>query len=1197
MTNKFMKENQHEQHGGNILPCFRQIIRIMRLILFFIVVNSSMIFSALSYSQNTKLSVNLKNATVKEVIKAIENQSDILFFYREGQIDLNRRVSIHSDAKQLKEILDEIFNGTDNIYIISDRQVVIGRAPRRELKAQLTALQKDIKTIIEQPQQKEITGLVTDSSGEPLPGVTIVVKGTTKGTITDTDGRYSLRDVPGNATLVFSFVGMKNQELPVSGKAVINIVMEEESIGLNEVLVVGYGEMRRKDLTGSVSSLDPNEIESTKYSSIDKLMQGRVAGVSVSSTTSTPGAAVSVIIRGANSFRGDNQPLYVIDNVPIASTTQDAATAFGSDDLQIAQNPLLSIDPQDIESVEILKDASATAIYGSRGANGVVLITTKKGKEGAARISFTSNLTVSQSVNLHHMLGLKDYASYQNAQENSLAATQYFFAGDEVRYVYSGKGESYDANNPNTYFVLEEHNWQDEVYRSAFSQNYGLNVSGGDPTLKYFLSAGYKDIRGLVSTTGMKQGNVRLNLLIKLTRRLDINVIAGSSVRTNDMMQGGDLLKGGASGSITRAAIDAAPHIIPADETTEIGQRITVYSWLDDYDDLTKDKNFNGSADIHYKLSDAISYNLRMGGNMRFMNRARWYGLETFKGNNENGSLGISDLTASNYTIENLLNFNKKFNRVFRLNSVIGATYDDYNSLNKLYYGKDFDIYILRTKGMQLANNAVVETPAQKDYQLASFLGRGNMVFFDGRYIATVNFRADGSSKFQKKKWGYFPSLALAWGMQEEKFIQNLAIVDQLKLRAGWGITGNQGISPYSTINDYTISGNTYANEMGEKELAASLSRLANTDLTWETTEAWNAGMDFSLFKNRLSGSLDVYKKITKDLLIEKEIPGSAGFSSIVVNQGKLQNRGVELVLSGDLIRTKKIDWEVSGNISFNKGKVLDIGLPKSEWGIHTLKAFSGSQLGQSYYQEAPNIFAEGFEPALFWGYKTDGIVQDKSDLAYTDAEGNTGYTTYSIISGGNDPQPGDVKFVDLNHDGVVNDLDKTFIGNPNPDFTYGFQTNFSYGGFILSVQFTGVHGNNVLNANRYTEFQPGIGTTNIRQEVYDHAWTAENKSNLYPSVTSQRFGSISDLIIEDGSYLRCSDVSLSYDIPMRFTHKLSLSKINLFISGQNLFIITHYKGYDPDVNSFAFDGLRQGIDWNGFPSARAFSFGFNVTF
>ena len=1047
-------------------------------------------------------------------------------------------------------------------------------------------------------QQAEVTvkGVVQDEGHLPLPGTTIIIKGSTKGATSDFDGFFSIKAAIGDV-LQISFLGFKTKEIPVIREASnLIVILEGDAQGLDEIIIVGYGSVRKKDLTGSVSSLKLKDEAAMQATSVDHLMQGKIAGLSVLSGSEGPGSSNSITIRGASSLRGDNQPLFVIDNIPINSTAEVTANPFGNGggDVQIAQNPLTSLNPQDIESIEVLKDASATAIYGSRGANGVIIITTKKGKAGKVKVTFNSNITITEATREHKMLGLLDYAKHQRSKFATDDEQKYFIQGNEVRGVFDGDGANYDPNNPNTYFVLQNQNWQDQIYRTGISKNYGLTISGGSEKTRYYLSAGYKGLEGLVKQTGLKQGNLRLNLNSKINDKLTTNIVLSASARSNDMMQGADLLKGTSSGSITRAAIDRAPHDNLPGEVDDFENRTTIFSWLNDYDDLTRVNNFSGSANIRYKISHVFTYSGRVGVNYMDLNRSRWFGLQLFKGANDNGSLGIVDLKRQNYSIENLINFNKKISKNFSFNGVIGSTYDDYNTTNKLYSGVDFDIHDLRTKGLHLANNATISTPVQNDNQILSYLGRINLNLFKGKYLTTFSYRADGSSKFtDKNKWGYFPSAALAWKLNEESFLMNVKQIDQIKLRFGWGKTGNQSISPYSTINDFALTSNTYADSEGNQSLAASLQRIANQDLVWETTEAINAGINFSLFGDRISGDIDVYRKTTKDLLINQKIPPSTGFGSIVVNQGSLENKGLEISLNAHVIDKKDFSFNVSGNIAFNRGEVLDIGIPESEWGIHTLKAFTGDNLGQSYFVDPANIYAVGYAPALFWGYESDGIIKDPSDLEYIDENGDTQQTTSTISS----TEVGNYKFVDQNGDGVVNPEDLTFLGDPNPDFTYGFQLDFSYKQWSLSTSFNGVQGIDKLNANRYSEFHTGVGGQNIRQEAFDNIWSPTNPSGIYPAATSQRVQKITDILIEDASFLRLSDITWSYQLPTSITKKLGIEKLNLFVTGKNLFVITNYSGYDPEVSSLRTRGLRQGVDWSGFPRAKAYTFGFNVNF
>lgn len=1025
-------------------------------------------------------------------------------------------------------------------------------------------------------QSRIVKGTVLDDLKLGMPGVNVVVKGTTTGTITDFDGNYSI-SVPGDkAVLVYSFMGYVPQEIQVGNKNQINVTLKEDSKQLDEVVVVGYGEVRKKDLTGAVAQLKPSDSESQIFTSVDNILQGKIAGVSINSSGSTPGGAVSVQIRGANSLRGDNQPLYVIDNIPMASTAEGAANGVG--DFQAAQNPLTSLNPQDIESIEVLKDASATAIYGARGANGVILITTKKGKKGKTNISVNANLSIAKATRLPELLGLYDYANYRNEQ-NAGTYQQYYFQGDQVHY--STAGEKYDPLDPTSYHILGDVNWLDKIFRQSFSQNYNVSINGGGEKTTYFFSAGFKDIEGLVKKTGLQQGDMRLNLTTQLNDRLKVNLNLNGSIKQNDMMSGGDT-KGGASGSILRNAIDASPHDKIIDANTLPEDRSTALSWIEDYDDKTLSKVFRASLSLNWKINKNFSYELRTGGNIRDEERKRWFGLQLFRGMNDNGVLGLSDINSNNYSVENLLNFNKKFGRILNFSGVVAANYEDYNFVNRTTNAKNFENHILRTNGLSFAKNVTMPTPIQRDYQLGSYLARTNFSFLQGRYLLTASFRADGSSKFSKgHQWGYFPSASAAWRMEEESFLSDVEVLDQLKIRAGWGVTGNQGIDSYQTISGYS-SVLDYANIDSDRLLAMGITSIPNPYLKWETTESWNVGVDFAFFNQRLMGTFDTYVKTTKDLLIEMPLPLSTGFNSFTVNQGSIQNKGLELSLTGVVLKEKNYGLTVSGNFGINRSVVKTLGLPETQLGNHNLTGYLGRTVGDRF--GPVNIFAVNQAPGMFWGYKTDGIIQNEAEVAHMNyVKGNK--------------TPGNVKFVDVNGDNVIDDKDMTFIGNPNPDFSYGFQISFNYKSLTFTSSFNGVFGNQIYNTNNYYDQNPRRTNNNIRKEVYENAWRGEGTSNIYTSPTSKAADVSMDRYIEDGSFFRCNDMTVAYSLPSKWISKVLLQRANVFVSAKNLFLITKYSGFDPEVNSFPNDGLRLGVDLNSFPNPREFVFGVNLTF
>lgn len=895
-------------------------------------------------------------------------------------------------------------------------------------------------------QNITIKGNVSDGK-ESLMGVTVQVKGTSKATATDLDGNYTISVPDKKAVLVFSYIGYEKQEVAVGNRTEVNVKMSDNAQLLDEVVVVGYGSVKKSDVTGAIASIRPDERDASTSLSLDNLLQGKVAGLVVGTTSATPGAASSITIRGASSLRGDNQPLYVIDNIPQASTGEFAASAFGDDDYQTAADPLSSLNPSDIESIEILKDASATAIYGSRGANGVILITTKKGKTGKPRVTVNANFTVANATRLYDMLNLSDYADYRNAQSGP-DDRQFFKEGNEVRYIFSGG--KYDAEDPESYRVLLERDWQREIYRTAFSQNYSVSVNGGSEKVRYFVSAAFKNINGIVKQTGLQQGDLRANLSMDLSKRVSVDLSLSGSIKKNDMMSGSNA-NGGAQGSVSVTAITSQPFEYPADDpslsgTNGMEKRITVFSWLNDYDDQTNENAFRASMDLKWNIWDGLTYSLRTGGNLRDEYRARWFGTETFRGNNDKGSLGITDLNQYNITVENMLNYHKTFDTLLDLDVTGAVTYDDYNYLNKRTQGRQFSNMSFGIDGLHMAERISYLEPIQRDYQLLSYLGRVNLSFLEGRYLATASFRADGSSRFAKgHRWAYFPSFSLAWRMEQEDFIKdNVEWLDQLKVRVGYGQTGNSAIDPYSSFYNYSQIID-YANAVGDKVLAMAVDKLQNEGLTWETTESWNVGLDFGVFKNRFRGTLDFYNKETKDLLISRILPPSAGFSTIYYNSGNMRNQGVE---------------------------------------------------------------------------------------------------------------------------------------------------------FSLSAQFNGVYGKDLINTNLRYQAIPNRTGGNLRTESWQGAWTAENHSNTYPRVNySLPTPAVLDRYVEDASFLRCTDITLAYNLPKQLMKKIGFNSINVFASVKNAFLITKYSGYDPEVDSFAFDGLRPGVDMSSFPHARSFIFGLNVSF
>ncbi len=1112
---------------------------------------------ASSYAQN--INIKQTNSSIESVLKKVRVQSGYDFFYNSDLIKSAKPISIDIKNATISDALSIIFRNQSLSYTIEEKTVIITPAP-------LVNFNIDVK------------GKIIDEKGESLPGVSVKVKGENQATSTDINGNFILKNVKENAVIQFSFIGF--QSIEVSAKADVGIItLKTSSANLSEILVVGYGTVRRGDVTGAITSLKPDAIEASQAVSVENILQGKVAGMLVSTSNASPGAASSITIRGANSLRGDNQPLYVIDNIPQASTGEIPSSAFGGGDYEIAQNPLTNLNPSDIADIQVLKDASATAIYGSRGANGVIIITTKKGIAGKAKVSGNANYSIVQATNLRDMMSLSQFGTYRN-ERTGVAGAQFFQVEDQTRYIFPGG--VYDASDPSTYFILEERNWQKEIYQSALSQNYDLTLTGGTDAIKYYLSTDVKLINGMINGTSLSQQGLRLNLNGDITKKLKFAISMSGNLRKNDMMSGGNS-RGGATGSIARTAIDSAPFEFPAGDpllNNSEEARTTTLAWLNDYDDFTIEKSARVSSELTWQISKNFSYNLRSGGNIRLQDRDRWYGTDLFLGLNNNGYLGLNSLNANNYTVENLVNYNYSIKNLVDISTTAGVTYDDYGWINTSTTASNFQFKNLRTEGLHLASIINQQQPQQRDYQLLSFLGRVNLSFFKGKYLATLTGRSDGSSKFRKgNRTEFFPSLALAWRVEQEEFLKNINWIDQLKLRVGYGKTGSQSISPYNSFYNYDQVID-YANAIGDKQLAIAVANLQNSDLRWETTSAYNAGIDFSLFKGRIGGTIDAYYKETNDLLIEKALPTSTSFNSITLNQGAMSNKGLELSLDGDIVKTKNFKWTLSANIGSNQSQIKDLGYAEAKYGNETYRAYLGNAIGDHF--GVANIFIVGREPGLFWGYKTNGIIQT----------GETGLPTSALFT----QTPGNIKVVDVTGDGRVDANDRTIIGNPNPDFSYGFRTSFSHKTLTLSATFYGVYGNDIVNGNLRYEETPSINTGNLTKYAFENRWTPTNPSNLFPSVNSNLQNVLYDRYVEDGSFLRLSDITLNYNIPKKLLKK-TVQNVGLFTSVKNVLLITDYTGYDPEMRTFAFDGLRPGIDLNSYSNPRQFIFGLNITF
>lgn len=754
--------------------------------------------------------------------------------------------------------------------------------------------------------QTAVSGRITDKNGESVIGATILVKGTTTGTSSDAEGRYKIV-IPATAekTLQVSYLGYKPQEIAVGTRTRIDIELESDEAQIEEVVVVGYGTLRKSDVTGAVTSVKIDKNEAAQVASFDKLLQGHAAGVQVTTGNAAPGGAVSVKIRGTSSFNGTGEPLYVVDGIILNPSSQDVKNPLGSTG-QEAQNALASISPQDIASMEILKDASATAIYGSMGANGVVLITTKQGTSDTPRIEFSTMVDISTPRKHIDVLDLDQFLAYS----------------DDV-------GVSLDIKEGE---VLEARDWQDYTMRNAVSINTRVSVSGRSDKSNYYLAGGYLDNNGIIRNTNVRQYDFRANFDHRIAKFIKVGTKTTVSNRKNQMTQGtepGGTQNATRATSMIRQMLGSKPYVTTSGE--DLGDEEDYKGtdlWLNSYEDGSDEFRLSGSLYADIRLTKWLSFKTTFGTDYRNKNRTRFYG--QYLDNGLNGRAGFSELVAFRYNVDNMFNINKSFKGGHRIDAVLGISVNSAENHNSTINAQDFPDYPALEFRSDAISNAKTQVPGYSEdaSTLMSYIAR--MVYsYKDRYVLTATFRADGSSKFSKEnRFSYFPSFSAAWRMSEEKFMKNLNFISNLKLRAGWGMVGNQGLSPYQTLTTYSSMYTADPNSDysvspdGQFVIGIKPSIMSNRELKWETTEQYNVGLDLGLLDNRLNMTLDLYYKNTKDLLQQISIPPSTGFSSMWINRGNIENRGVEFSVDAYPVDNADFTWNVNANISFNRNKI-----------------------------------------------------------------------------------------------------------------------------------------------------------------------------------------------------------------------------------------------------------------------------------
>lgn len=1020
-------------------------------------------------------------------------------------------------------------------------------------------------------QLKNVTGTVLED-GQPLPGVTVRVKGSTRGTTTLANGKYSIQ-AASNETLVFAFLGMQTQELVVGNRTTIDVTLLVSSSSLSEVVVIGYGTVAKPDLTGSVGVVPMDDMMKAPVGTFAEALAGRVAGVKVNAADGQPGGGINIVIRGAGSLTQSTSPLYVIDGFPV----EDPDPA--------------SINPEEIESMTILKDASSTAIYGSRAANGVILIQTKRGKVGKSTVSFSSSYGLQAVPKPMELMSPYEFIKYQTELNPNAATTRAFFANGKTLEDYRG---------------VEGINFQDYVLRQGTVQNYNLALRGGNEQTKYSISGSLFDQAGSIINTGFNRYSGR----VTVDQTISNKIKAGVTANYSGIKQNGQIINQGAvtSGNPTAFALARTWLYRPitpnpnddllADAVDDEAMNASDFR-VNPFIDLQNQHSYNltnlveGNGYISYDINKDLILKTTAGIRHNKLTLERFYNSKTAQGgpspNNVNGVNGsINNIFSNSFSNETTLNYKKTFKQDHTITGLGLFAINSNNSNGKSYGGRllpnenlgmdGLDEGLAYNQGSYSSVNTMASYAARLDYNYKS------------KYIVTGTFRADGSSKFINH-WGYFPGAALAWNMHKEGFFTKvLPGISTSKLRTSYGSNGNNRVADFATYARLQQSINGYSFNNSTPIAANFISAVGNPDLQWEKVNTVDVGYELGILKDRITFEVDLYRKTTEDLLLNAILPPSTGFTSAVKNIGKLRNDGLELTLNTVNVQSKDFIWESNFNISFNRNKVME--LTRGQRSLNSNSEYV-SQFNKPLY------VAEVGKPAgMMIGFIWEGNYQ------YDDFE-NPSPGVYilkpSIATNGavrNTIQPGDIKYRDMNGDGIMNDADLTFIGRGQPIHTGGFSNNFTYKAFNLNVFFQWSYGNDIYNANRLIMEGNSNGWANINQFAsYSNRWSPENQTNAnYRTRGQGPIGFHSSRVVEDGSFLRMKTVSLNYNLPAKLIKTAYMSNLSVNVSAQNLITWTNYSGMDPEVSTRN-NTLTPGFDYSSYPRSPTIAFGIKAGF
>ena len=1087
--------------------------------------------NAEGYSQ--KITISAKKMTLEKLFKAIKSQTDYVFFYDHEVLKKGKAVSINVKDATLGDVLNVCFKDQPLQYTISNKIIIV------RIKAEKPAVFIPEPT----PPPIVVSGKIRDDEGRPLSGATIKLKGSNFGVATDANGDFSLEIPEQGGVLVISYVGFEAHEVAVSKQTSLNITLKRGEAKIDEVVVVGYGTRNKGDLTGAVSSISDKDFEEQPVTRLDQALQGRATGVHVTTASGSPGGDVRIRIRGANSLTGDNNPLYVIDGF------------VGAD--------FNNINAQDIASIAVLKDASSTSIYGSRGANGVIIITTKTGKAGSMKVDFMTRVSTSTVIDRYNTMNAADFAEIVNERARALTP---------VGSTYTPRFTDAQIQEFRTKGGTD---WQDAIFRPAYGQEYQIGFSGGSDRTTYLINGNYLNQEGVIENSDYKRYSIRTNINSKISDKLSLRLNFSGIRRENHNTRG----NGARSGSLGQALAWAPTTPIYTstgdytikDPTSSIfANPVALNEQTDDRNERT---NLNLIGGVRYEILRDLSLDVQFGIN---------YANDQFKGFNGPAITG-NNPTASRYSSEtillqntNNLTYRKVFNKVHSFEGT--AVFETQKSVSTgfgvgvsglTYPAQSYD-------NLALSGSSQVNS-GYSEWSLLSLLGRINYSFMD-KYLVSAALRRDGSSKFQgANKYSVFPSAAVGWKLSEESFMQEITFIHNFKLRASWGLTGNQGINPYGTLSAYTTNlddaGTVFNGASGTIVSGIALGNPGNPDLKWETTEQINAGLDISFGQGAISLSADYFVKKTRDLLLSQPLPGYLGGNSILSNIGDMENKGWEFSIDVNAFARKDFQWTSSFNVSFLRNKLINLGNDRADIRFNQFILKPGEPIGS------------------FYGYKFLGTFKSK-DAAEA--------ARYNLM-------PGDARYADTNNDGVINDADYQIIGNALPTTSLGWNNTFSYKGFSLNVFFQGLYGLDKLN---YSYAYGMLGSTDAKEILFEDIKNryipGVNENSDIPAFSSAPSNSFaqSSRFIEKADFLRLKNLSLSYEL--NTSRAKVIRSFRVFVSATNLLTLTSYRGIDPEANSNNQGGANwsgfvsdteQGVDQGAYPNAKMYTIGLNVSF